>query len=269
MRRLTDLVPTPRPVTLAGGEYRISPATLRELATLQSVLDDDWPDPLDAVWPLLLDADDETRRSLLIQARVGWDTGPPLWDEESGANALATFKGVVAFLLIALRRHHGKLTVEDVVRIASGLSAAELAKARRVFFGIDSQREIDRLQLQPPDQDGERAGWGLVVDEVARDYGWTYGQVYDLTLAELGNARRAGKPQPDVVWPTKPGQTTTEAWRELCMAAYGKTPEELYGPPTPQPQPLPPIMEHIVPKPLPDGANTDELITVDPAGPAT
>ncbi len=237
-RRITDMVPTPRRCPLAGQDYEVWPATLRDVARLQAWLDSGWNDPLDAVWGRLHEATDDERRTLLLDAETVAEVGSPLWDEDAGRDRLATIPGACAFLEAMLRRGHPGITIDEVVTIVVGkneprrepMTPSEYARARRAFFGVDSHREIQRLMLGPVPEGphGQRLTWGQLVHEVAAETGWTYAQVYDMTLGEFANARRHGNPPEAIEYPIAGGESPSDAWRKVCMRVYGKPPEDLF-----------------------------------------
>jgi hypothetical protein len=234
MQRITDLIPTPRRCPAAGRDYEVWPGTLEDVARLQAWLDGLWIDPIDDFMKVMLsDADDSARQAASRKAME--DLGPPLWDDERGADRLATVAGVAVFLASALRRGHPNLKAPDVVEIVTGsedrpaMTSEEYARIRRVFFGVDSRREIERLMIGPlPERGGRRLTWGEVVDEISRERNWTYPQVYALTFAEVGNVRRHGKPPEEIEIPVEDGQDPAEVWRDVCVRVYGKPPEEMF-----------------------------------------
>ena len=239
MRRITEIIPTPRQCPLAGRSYEVWPATLRDVASLQAWLDGHYADPLDDVWPKLDGASEDERRTLLADAEARAEAGAPIWDEDSGRSMLATHAGIAVLVAAALRRGQPQMTVSDVVEIVVGtndrpsMTPAEFARLRRAFFGVDTHREIQRLMLGPlPELPGEqRVTWGEIVDDLSRERCWTYPQIYELTLNELGNARRHGKEPDPVEYPILPGQDPSVAWREVCHRLYGKSPEEMFPEP--------------------------------------
>jgi hypothetical protein len=197
--RITSIIPSPRRVDIGGATFHVWPATLYDLAELQGWLDDSEPDVLSEVWPQLFGDDaleGEPRWALLRDAHARADLGPPAWDDDRGADMLATSEGVATLVWLSLRKGHPELKPADSVALSLGMSAAEYLAVRRAWLGAEPAHEIARLLMEgfPQSKPGEPATWGKVVHETAEAFGWTYPQVYALTLAEFANARRGGEP---------------------------------------------------------------------------
>ena len=197
--RLTVVIPAPRPVAVAGRGFLVRPATLRDLAEIQGWLDARFPDPLDAIGEQLFGpepAQGTERDRLLTEAELAWDEGPPLWDDARGAALLATAEGASVLLWVALRRDNPGFTPEAAADLSLAITAAEYLAVRRAFIGSDTGHEITRLMLGDAwrPAPGPKPTWAECVHSVAEAMGWTYSQVYDLTLSEFGRAARRGKP---------------------------------------------------------------------------
>lgn len=239
--RLTQLIPTPRAVSIAGREYQVWPATLRDLRDLDGWLAQGWRDPLDDVYPRLVGPDalgGEERLAALHEAYEAAEDGPPGWENDRGQQKLSTDAGVAAVLFFALRRGHPEMTLAyeggwdgagppDVVSLAVVLTLAEYAAVQRAWFGTDSLRELEALLYGRKGESGRRATFAEVVEQVVQTHpGWTYDYVYGLTLAEFGCARRLGKPPASSA--PRPRGNSKEAWAEYVRMRSGKPPEELW-----------------------------------------
>ncbi len=205
--RITKIIPVARPVSLGGVNFRVWEFTLRDLATLQSYLDDEWTDPLDAIEERLCDPSltDAERDDLLFPAHELAEQGPPIDGTAEGMARYATNEGVIAFLMIALRpperrsEPFGEDETRAVVEVFSKMTSGEYLKLRRLLYGTSTIRTLTRL-LMGSDPAGNGEGtWAQAIDEVAQSHGWTYQYIYSLTITEFVNARRDGKPVDDAI----------------------------------------------------------------------
>lgn len=205
--RITKLIPRARPVTLAGNTYPIWEFQIRDLATLQGWLDDEWTDPLDAIEAKLLEdgLTAEQKDDILFDAHAIAEEGPPLDGSPEGDKQLATMAGLCAFILTALSRNRPKDTlytqdeIDEITHIATNITRAEYAKLQRICYGASSLRVLTR-KLLGYDAPGEGSGgWLEAIDDVARSHHWTYEYIYSLTITEFVNARREGKPVDETV----------------------------------------------------------------------
>lgn len=189
--RLTTLVPTPRTVVMAGRGVLVRPATIRTLAELQGWLDADERDPFDGIGDALA-AGGDAKWAAVRAAIAGFEPAPE-WDSPEGDARLWTAEGLAFTIWLGCRPDVGPA---DAARILSGSSPSEIAAFRRAFFGIDPIHELYRILLGEfsAKPEGRPVSWPEAVHRVAEAMGWTYSQVYDLTLAEFGYAMRGGKP---------------------------------------------------------------------------
>lgn len=196
--RITRLVPVARSVTLGDRDFTVWEARLLDLAALQSWLEAGWLEPLDAALDAALADPDGPGRSAAIHAALdAAEPGPPSYDDDRGAAALATAEGIGSFLAVALARGNPGLTVDDVIGCVRSMTPAQYARLRRVFFGTDREAALNRLLIGDIEQaggGGEALTWGEAVDELAAARGWTYPEIYAMTISEFRNARRGGKP---------------------------------------------------------------------------
>jgi hypothetical protein len=224
MPRITSLVPTARSATVAGRAVVVSPATIRDLAEIQLWLDGKVPDPLQEVWPSLFGSDSlsgEPRWALVRDALAKPD--PLEWDSPEGDAMLWTVEGVAVTLWLACRSTPG-MTPDLCARMAVESNASEIALVRRIFFGVDSSWELQRILLeglsgpaQPPTMT-----WQEAIHRVSESMGWTYREVYGLTLAEFGNVMRGGKsPELPVSFASGPAWKT---FRERVNGPKGVAP---------------------------------------------
>lgn len=193
---LTSIVPTPRPVVMAGRSYLVRPATIRMLAELQQWVDARTPGPFAGVWPLVYGADalQGDERFAAIGRALANAPEPVEWDSPDGASRLATIEGLAFTVWLGCRP---EVSPEVAAQLASRSAVHEIAEFRRTFYGVDPEHELYMLffaDLLGPS--GQTATWGEAMYEIAERTGWTLPQIYDLTLAEFGMIRRGGKAAP-------------------------------------------------------------------------
>ena len=213
MDRITELVPQPRRASLGGADWLVWPATLIDIAELQAWLDQSWPCPLEWAWDRLYGPDaieGEERWSLLRGSLSVAREGPPAWDDDRGAERLGRWDGIVMVLWLALRKAHPELTAEGVVDVAARSTASEIAAVRRAWLGVDPVHELERALMEGavPAKSGPGVTWRKAIHETAEAFGWTYPQVYAMTLAEFVNARTGGKTPEGPEYDSPPAEIT-------------------------------------------------------------
>lgn len=226
MDRITSIIPTPKPlrVTAAGVTVQVSEFTLRDLADLQAILDARQVDPLLEIGPALEGADGDERRRLLVSAWEKANVGPGIYGEPSGRVYFGTAEGAAALVWVALRRHQPALTPEAAARLLMEMTAAEFDCLFRLAHGHSTRRSL-AMMLSPfpwtAPTGNAPTTWGKAIEEVIEAHpGWTYRDVYDLTLSEWVNARNAGHAPSDDV-PAPAGMDPVLALAELRRAFYG------------------------------------------------
>lgn len=198
MSRLTDIIPMPRPVTLAGRGFDVWPARLIDLAELQSWIDRKYDDPLPPAWEAIYGDEPlrgEDRDNILRSALKAPES--PAWDEPEGYQLAGTLEGVAYTLYLGLRRGQPDIAVSDCVTLATTITMGEYAAFRRAWLGVNSKAEIQALllgDLIPNETNGDRVSWNRIIDDVARERHWTYDYIHTLTPAQIVNARHNGEP---------------------------------------------------------------------------
>jgi len=239
---LSELLPEPVALDLAGQEYRVGPLRLRDLAALERWLALAAPDPLRDLPPREADPAPATRRRRLAAARDAAASWPPRLGTPAAAELLETGRGAVAYLWILLSRHQD-LTVARARDLAGRLTAAEWAALDRIAWGEPPLEAILR-EVDPEafggDPEAAPRDWGETIDRLARERGWTYAEVGELTLAQLACAERHGRPR-------QPGGAIASAEdlaehlerhrRRWGDAADGPPPADESAPPTEDPTP--------------------------------
>jgi hypothetical protein len=229
MGPITALIPVPRECTLAGTPVLVSEARLRDLATLQGHLDDEAPDPLANLPAILAEEDETVRQRMLVTAYKTATRDALIYGEPSGSLVFrATDEGLCLFLWVALQRHQPHLSIADVVKLAVKMRDGEFDRIYRIFHGVKAWKVLERLIMgeEAPAPPRSRAPilWPEAIDEVARERGWTYAQIYDLTITEWVNVRREGKPEVRGR-KLKPGEDPLQALSEM-RRRFGAAPAE-------------------------------------------
>jgi hypothetical protein len=225
MGPITALIPVARSATLGGHPVLVWEGRLRELAELQAILDDELPDPLEVIRDRLDAAQGEARRLLLVSAYEAAELGPPVYGEPRGAAFYCTPEGLCLFLWAALKRGNPRLTAEDVTRLALDMRPGEYERIWRIFHGTSwarSQRVLANMLLGI-EEECHRSNrlWPEIIDEVRRDTGMTYDEIYDLTFTEFRNIRREGKPDM-MERRLRPGEDPDQAVAEQRRRFYGQ-----------------------------------------------
>jgi hypothetical protein len=128
--RLTDLFAVPSTVTIAGRNYVVHEARLRDLAELEAAQTDGIREAAraalnDLASPALSDLD---RDRILFAASDGSSGDLPGWDDAMTA-WLDTPSGLAALVVVAFRRGQPGLTYADVLDLCRELSPAAVAYA--------------------------------------------------------------------------------------------------------------------------------------------
>jgi hypothetical protein len=198
MGPITSIIPTPRTVPCGGRSVKVSEFRLRDLAFLQSVLDGMEPDPIAAIEEELSTATGARRKDLIFSAWDRAEAGPPVYGSESGRAFFSTPPGGSLVLWVALRREHPAIDPAEAARLYMAATAAEIGLVWRVAHGISPARAMERIAFppEPPSPPSGAIGptWPEMVDEVAVSHGWTYEQIFDLTISQWHAARNGGKP---------------------------------------------------------------------------
>jgi hypothetical protein len=223
MGPITRIVPRPKEVQLGERFWTVGEARILDFADIQAWLDCQTTDPLDDLEENP-PSDDEDRRVRLVAAYEYLTEGILVEGSRAADDVLfGTAEGAAAFLFIALRRYQPGITAEDAIDVLLEMREHQFQKLRRIFFGVDSLEEISKRLLGPaPKRGGRKITWGEVIDELSSEKGWTYPQIYDLTLTEFVNARTGGKPSNANMRPIGANEDPAQAAREQYRRYHGK-----------------------------------------------
>ncbi|WP_406698559.1 hypothetical protein V5E97_06715 [Singulisphaera sp. Ch08] len=227
MNSITSLIPRPRPVTIAkaGLTFQVSEFTLNDLADLQAILDSQWVDPLVAIESELEATQGDDRRKLLVAAYETAETGPPIYGEPSGRPFYESLEGVAAFFWVALRKNRPGLTPVDAAKFAMLASTSEHMQIWRIAHGSQTLKSLERmLGLGVAKRPSPEMTWGKLIEDVIESHpGWTYANVYGLTVSEFMNARRRGQPEETGIPIAMNADAIARAIKEQRERFYGKS----------------------------------------------
>lgn len=194
MDAITSIIPVPRSVPLGGRRVLISELRLRDVAELQSVLDDRQGDPLAGVLEAVAGTDGDARRAVLVDAHRRSLAGPETYFREDGMAYFRTPAGEATFLFVAVRRHRPRLSARGAAKLWEAASREELDRVWRICHGVKARDAIEGMIGMAAPRKGRTATWPELIDELALARSWTYEQIYNLTLSEWRTARSGGKP---------------------------------------------------------------------------
>jgi hypothetical protein len=221
MADITDILPQPRRVRLAGQDYEVSELTFADVARIQAWLNRASPCPMDDARDRIDGLDGPERRKILLETYQALKSWPPRYGDPEASELLQTEGGAAEFLFVALSRHQPDFTRDDAMVMAPLLTASEWEELSRALVNPDPMAEVVRL-IFGPERNGRDRGreddwedgcpWTLAVDAIRQATGWTYEEIGRLTLTQSVLVHRKGcRPGPAV--PVEPGESLTEIVR--------------------------------------------------------
>lgn len=199
MPSLTSMVPVVRSLPIAGVSVNVAEFRLRDLAELQAILDGLTPDPWGAIRDEIAAGPAPQRRAeLLSDAWERAEKGPPQVGTSEGNGYFCTTEGASLVFWMATRRNTPGMTPAVAVELFLRATPAEIGAVWRAAYGISALEAMEKHVFAPEllgasPGGGSAISWPAAIDEVARETGWTYGQIYDMTVSEFGYARRRGQ----------------------------------------------------------------------------
>lgn len=206
MGPITAILPVPRVVPCGGRMVKVSELRLRDLAVLQSYLDELEPDPLTAAQQASRGLPEREQLRIFGEAYDRAEAGPPIYGDARGKAYFATPEGSALFLWVALSRHR-KITPVEAAELYHAASPAEYGRIWRIAHGITSLEAISRILLPLPPSGGGVPGrtWPEMIVELSEARGWTLHYIYNLTLSEWIFARNGGA-TPEIERAILPGE---------------------------------------------------------------
>lgn len=192
---------------------------IRDIAELQSILDDEWADPMDSVRDVLADAGDDGKGQFMRLAPLyeRAEVGPPVYGTTRGHEFYGSPEGGALLLWVACRWNTEGLTPALAAILYSRATPDEYMKVWRIAHGVSSLKALENLLWGclpgghglAPDS-GTPATWAEMIDGLSQlKPGWTYEQIADLTLNQWIYARNGGK-VPETTRRAGPGQDAAE-----------------------------------------------------------
>ena len=190
MSTLTDFFPTTTAVKLGQKSFTVGQLTLRDVAQLQSFVEEENPHPYCKYREKIQVAEGEVRDALLMRCQREDLQWPPLW---SGARS---GKQLLQFLQLVLSKHND-ITLEEVIEIASNITSKELQQLDSVVYHFTDRDEFIALHQRPKqEKPWERVdNWGEIIHGLINRYGFTIDQIGDLTLSQYHLLMTQGKPK--------------------------------------------------------------------------
>ena len=216
---ITRVVPVPTPVRLAGRTALVPPLRLADVATLQGWLRDvAAPCPLDAARPGIEGAVGAARRKLLAGAYDACEGWPVRYGSAEGRGSSPP-RPALFFLAVALARAAPRDAC-DPEELLHALSPAEWRALLAACWGSDPLDELERL-IDPEGAPaaGDDLNWGEAFAELAKETGWTFGEIAELTIPQWIALRTGGKVTRGAAVP--PGMSLMEFARRRHALFYG------------------------------------------------
>jgi hypothetical protein len=154
---LLDLLPYPRPVTLAGRAFLVSEFRIRDIWELEAWLEEHTPYPLEGVPSLADDPKPTTRKCRLRALRSAALAWPPCRFTAQGDELFATEEGLVLYLDVALRRDNPDLD-SILVALAAELTPEDWRRLGRRTWGAHPIDELLR-EIDPDSVEGDPFNW--------------------------------------------------------------------------------------------------------------
>jgi hypothetical protein len=205
---LSAVLPAPRRLVLGGRACLVGELRLVDLAALEAWAAEQMEHPLAGLPPAAYDPEPATRRGRLLAIWPAARAWPPRFGAGACRDLLASPAGMVATVLVALRRFDASVDEAAAGQIAGSMTPAEWGAFYREAYGSPAWREV-LAELDPDDDAGDPVDWCEAVDEVSRERGWSYDQVGALTIGQWRCVRSHGS-APVYRMRPRPGETPAE-----------------------------------------------------------
>lgn len=202
---ITRAIALPAPVSLGGRGFLASEFRARDYAALVDFVGRQTICPYDAAEPFIHGPPDDPARVILLARTIrAMEEWPPAIDSPEGSAILGSPEGAAFFTLLALRREHPGLTLEDARALVADPTPGDWAKLRRVAWGEDPMAVLMGIVMGPPVEDADAPrppplNWVEVK--------WAYHKQYpggppfeELTMTDLSAVLHGGKsPEPGAI----------------------------------------------------------------------
>lgn len=206
------LFPEERYMPLADGLFPVGQLKVREVGWIESALEERIGHPhahlAEALYVIRhrhLFSREEVREAglALSDANVAW---PPRMGSGLFHRALATPDGVAIFLWVALSRLTPTLVPDDIPVLIRGAKDGEILAISHVCWGYSAWERVeggrgrtdeedvedeDEIWDGGPDTGGMK--WGRYFSHLARECGWSYATMGDMTIGQFLSELNEGK----------------------------------------------------------------------------
>jgi hypothetical protein len=214
---ITAILPRVKVVSLGGKLRPIAELRLIDLAELQAWIEEQVPSPLAG----LPEPGDPERDAALRRTWIPAREWPPKLGTDEASGIINQPEGLIAFVLVALRRGDPSVTPQDAAECAVKMAPEEWMTLRRIAWGVSPWREV-RGELVSEDEIGPPIDWVEAFAQMAEVYGFTPETVGNLTLSQW-RGYRAGKADVYRGLDRQPGESVKEL-RERERRLFGVNP---------------------------------------------
>jgi hypothetical protein len=147
---LATLTNQPRPLTVDDRTYQVYPLTLADLGALQKWVNEQFPDPLDALRGRLDGFSPEHQKFLLKDAAEASRRPRPRIGTPEADELLTTADGLAECLYLAVRRGDGAFSREQAAAICARLAPADIGAVFGAAFGTGPEDADPKAATSPP-----------------------------------------------------------------------------------------------------------------------
>ena len=214
---LTEILPQPKTITLAGREFRVSSFRVVDLAVIQSWLEEVVPHPLEDHREKIENAATERdrRKALLrLQRITSGGSWPPVYPSPIARLLFASRVGSRFFLSTVLGREND-LDEDALDHLVAHITPEERNRLNDVLWGHTPQREYESL-LNPPRQGrkGKLRDWCETFAVLALRYGLTPAEIGQLTLDQVNVLSSGGGRKAASDWTAMTPEERQARWEE-------------------------------------------------------
>lgn len=197
MESLTSVFPRPRLVQCGDETIKVSEFRLRDLVSLQEILDDMTVDPLASIQDGLDLLPRKERHAAIVAAYEAAESGSPVYGEPNGKAFYATPAGNAALLWVAIRRwKYNRATAKRAGELYSQSSPSQFSHIWRICHGVSSLRTLQKMLTFPlPSQHNPQGvrDWGEMIDILSEKRNWTYEYILSLPITQWVRVNNEGK----------------------------------------------------------------------------
>ncbi len=224
---LTQVLPQPVPIRLAGVDYLARQLRLKDIAAIQEWIALASPCPAAQYRPIWEALDGEDRQKVAARAYLAAEHWPPeVATPDGDAVLLYQFEdgrrhGVELLLRIVLDANPG-IDNELIASLATSITLSEFSELTSIAYGVDILDELAALIDLPPDERGPReaTNWGKIAWDIIEATGYTFDQIGDLYLSQMKILRSGGEHARGHI-PMRPGMDIASESKRRRRLFYG------------------------------------------------